>query len=215
MLAAAVVLALLGLLTAQLILLRAQLRHVSSQDRISRALLTRADPALTPLPAALRQLAPALKAVRDSHPARTARVARALAAQSAPVLSALTVADLPSLFNQVRLLVATATTRNRLATALDAANSLFAQVRQTNLIRPLALAAAVLPSALGNVQGVLTTLPRMFRTLRTSKRTQDRSLSVQRQSLAIQQQTLALLQQSLAVQQEVLQHARSLDSKIP
>jgi hypothetical protein len=210
-----VVLALLGLLTAQLVLLRAQLHHVTSQDRTSKVLLTRADPALAPLPGTLHQLAPALRALRDSDPVRSARLARGLAVQAAPVLAALTVADLPAFFNQVRGLVAAATTQNRLAVSLDAAINFFAAVRGADLVRPLARAAALLPPALANVQGVLAKVPSGLRTLRASKRTQDQSLSVQQQSLAIQRQTLALLQRSLLVQQEVLQHARSLDSKIP
>jgi hypothetical protein len=214
-LAAFVVLALLGLLTAQLVLLRAQLRHVSSQDKTSKVLLTRADPALAPLPATLHQLAPALRAVRGSQPVRSARLARALSIQAAPVLSALTAVDLPAFFDQVRGLTAAAGTRNRLANGLDAAVNFFAAVNQANLIRTLARASALLPNALADLPGALARLPRMSATLRASKRTQDHSLSVQRQSLEIQRQTLTLLQRSLVIQQELLQHARSLDSKIP
>lgn len=214
-LAAVVVLTLFGLLTAQLVLLRAQLRHVSSQDKTSRVLLTRADPALAPLPATLRQLTPALQTLRASHPVQSARLARALAVQSAPVLSSLGAADLPTLFSQVRALVAAALNQNRLATSLDAATNFFAAVRGANLIEPLASAAARLPPALADVQSVLSKVPGGLRTLRASRRIQARSLTVQQQSLAVQLQTLALLQRSFAVQQELLVHARSLDSKVP
>ncbi len=214
-LAAIVVVTLLALLTAQLVLLRAQLSHVSSQDKTAKALLSRADPALAPLPAALSQLIPALRAARGSDPVRSARLARELALQAAPLLRTLTSVDLPAFFGQLRDLAASATTRGRLAAALDAANGFFVAVRQSNLVGPVARAASVLPGALANIQGVLVKVPSMLRTLRESKRTQDASLSVQEQSLAIQQQALALLQRSLAVQQEVLQHARSLDNKIP
>jgi hypothetical protein len=214
-LAAIVVLTLLALLTAQLVLLRAQLSHVSSQDKTAKVLLSRADPALAPIPAALRQLVPALRAARRSDPVRSARLARALALQAAPLLTTLTSVDLPTFFGQLRGLAAAATTRSRLATALDAANGFFIAVRQSHLIGPVARAASLLPGAFAKIQGVLAKVPSMLRTLRESKRTQTESLSVQEQSLAIQQQTLALLQRSFAVQQELLQHARSLDSKIP
>ncbi len=214
-LAAVVVFVLLGLLSAQLVLLRAQLRHVASQDRVSRILLSRADPALAPLPATIHQLMPALRAVRGSDPVRSARIARGLAAQATPLLSTLRAVDLPGLFNQLRGLAAAATTRDRLAIALDAADRFFTAVRGANLIEPLARVSTLLPPALADVQGMLARVPRVLATLRGSKRTQDHSLSVQKQSLAIQRQTLALLQQSLVVQQQVLQHARNLDSKIP
>jgi hypothetical protein len=214
-LAASGAVALIGLLSAQLILLRAQLRHVSSQDRTTKVLLTRADPALAPLPATLQQLAPALRAVRGSQPVRSARLARTLALQAAPVLGSLAAVDLPAFFDQVRGLAGAALTGNRLANGLDGAVNFFSAVDQANLIRTLAHASALVPSALAGLPGALARLPRMSATLRASKRTQDRSLSVQRQSLEVQRQTLTLLQRSFVIQQELLQHARNLDSKIP
>jgi hypothetical protein len=214
--------ALLGLLSAQLILLSAQLRHVRSQDRSSKQLLSAAVPVLAPLPPALHALTPTLHALSGSKLAQTARLGRALALDAAPVLSALNASNLPYAFGQLTALAASANNGNVLATVLDTAAGVLSAVRRTNLVNlvaGLARAAvpdlAELPRLAALLSQAMNTLDRSLATQRRSLAAQRQSLAVQKQSLAIQRETLAILKQSLAIQKQVLAHAASLDRKVP
>src|SRR5947209_1469924 len=187
----------LGLLSAQLVLLRAQLGHVGSQDRTTRVLFAKVLPALNQLPDSLRALTPVLQAATRAKPVETAATARRLAAATEPVVEEI---------SRTGLIGALTELARTAPAALSTAPQLLSLAQQLARIQQQALEYQRL------------TLERQTRSLSTQLRslsTQQRSLSTQQSSLAIQRQTLSLIRQSLAIQQELLQHARSLDRKVP
>ena len=183
-------------LSIQIAILLDSRDHIKAQDAKAALLVRRAQDAA---PAANE----AVPLIRDARPLvrRLRRAIAGLSGSGTSIESA--AARLPAIARAVQALAAfalpalEATTavagevlyRDRLARALDATNSLLAEVRGTNLIDVSARAAR--------------DAPRLMRTL----------LRIQRATLEIQKRSLSAQLETLGVQRQALVHIESIDRK--
>ena len=210
--AAVLLTTMVGLLIAQLLILKDSREHIQAQDhkiatlqgegekalRDARPTIDQVDPLLR---RARRLLTPAgeslesLTAATDEVPRLVMRIDLVLG-EAIPLLQALNAADAPSAIAAVGRLSDALAEGERLVRSVDETNEMLAELERTQLIPRTSEA-----------------IPRFEHLLRRLARIQKRTLRVQIRSFYTQNRQLRVQFQTLGVQRDALEHIRSIDRK--
>jgi hypothetical protein len=204
--------ALVGLLIAQLAILGDSREHIQAQDHKIATMQGEGEKALRDARPTISQVDPLLRRARrlltpagaslESLTAATDQVPRLVVGidlvldEAIPLLQALNAADAPGAIASVGRLTDALAEGERLVRTVDETNQMLAELDRTQLIPRTSEA-----------------IPRFEDLLRRLTRIQKRTLRVQIRSFYTQNRQLRVQFQTLGVQREALEHIRSIDRK--
>jgi hypothetical protein len=210
--AGVLLLTMIGLLIAQLAVLKDSREHIVAQDRKITALQEEVRPLLRETGPAVREAQPLLRQVRRLlGPAgrsleslttaagtipRLAAGLNLLVGDTIPLVRALNASGAPAAIAAVGRLADALAANGRIVRLVDSANRTLAELEREDLILRTSQA-----------------LPRLEERFRRLLRLQSRTLRVQMRSVRIQARQERIALSSLAIQQETLERIRSIDRK--
>jgi hypothetical protein len=212
--AGVLLLTMIGLLILQLAVLKDSREHIQAQDHKIAQIQHQTDPLIADAKPALAQAEPLLRRARrlltpagqsfetittaaDAVP-RLVAGADLLLTEAIPLLQALNATDAPRALAEVGVLADGLTANDRAVRAIDATNRVLAEIESNDLIPRTS-------RALPRFEDLLVEIVQIQRT----------TLHSQRLSLRTQRRQANLTFESIRIQRELLDHTRSIDSKIP
>jgi hypothetical protein len=212
--AGVLLLTMVGLLVAQLAVLKDSRAHIQAQDHKIATLQGEGRQALKDARPAIDQVEPLLRRARslltpagqsfdslteaaDAVP-RLAAGADVLLAESIPLLQALNASDAPAAIHATGHLALALTENHRAIRAIDATNRVLASIESESLIPRSSRALTRFEELLVDIAQI-----------------QRRTLRTQKLSLRTQRRQVNLTFESVRIQRELLEHTRSIDRKTP
>ncbi len=212
--AAVLLVTMVGLLVAQLAVLKDSREHIEAQDHKIATLQGEGEQALKDARPAIEQVEPLLRRARglltpagesfdslteaaDTVP-RLAAGADVLLSESIPLIQALNVSDAPAAIHATGHLARSLTENDRAVRAIDATNRVLASIEDEQLVPRSSRALTRFEELLGDIAQI-----------------QRRTLRTQKLSLRTQRRQVNLTFESVRIQRELLEHTRSIDRKTP